>query len=526
MNLEVVVKKSLLASEMKIAKDQFSHLLNIEKEAVHSRYNKQAITEANIDALIEKTTLLFAGVYASLKKTIEKETPQLRKEPVEFTRAYFAYCASEAVLQYLPKEFSGDSFGEHSEHRKPNTSSDAALITSTIRDLAKALSITEHLGQSYGAILTHFQRFKEKAREQIQEQKYQKAYSLVQRVNITNELFTIKGIDKYKGTTLTKKLNAKTSTTEQEDFKQKPKIITLDKQIHAEDILGNNEAKKSIAESVFQLFAADPERGNPFQEDGGFQNIYLLAGDSGTGKTMLAHYAITQAQILSEKYNIPFQAVEIAFDSSLQDGPVQVARYQFSWIVEKKIPTLVIIDEAEDKVHDRGKLFNATHKIATTNEFLRFTDGLTYGLGGNRISFFMTNRPYDVDRALRDRASGGTYHCQGPTTPEEKMIVLRNNIEKNIDQKFVEVDQWESFGELCYTLDLKGRQLREVAKSIIKSSRTNDYPTNFMNMNYEDKRKEIQKRYKPITNEVIEQHIYTIANKKSEVKEASQAFNN
>lgn len=525
MDLEIRVENSLLGSEMKIARDQFQHLLNVGQRTLHSRYNHEEIEEAGVDSMLEKASLLFAGTYNALKKKIATEAPEINTQRVAFKRSYLAYCASEAVLQYVSSEFNGEELVFEAQSKKPNVNSDAALITSALKGLNTGVSSTNHLVETRGSILSYFSEYKHRAKRELVGKEFKDAYKQAKRTTIISDLFRIEGIDEPAAKVLTEKVHDQTKIKASTLFEKPPHIIRLDELIQAKDILGNQRAKEDIKESVFQLFANDPVQGNPFDADGGLRDIYLLAGDSGTGKTMLAQYAISEAVRLSKGYSLPFQAVEIELDDAHQDGPVQIARYQFNWIVEKNIPTIVLFDEAEDKCRDRGQLSNATHKIAVTNEILRFTDGISYPKGAGRLSFFLSNRPYDIDKALRDRAQNGIYHCQGPTTPEEKGTVLRNNLHKSLQKRFIKVDAWEQHGELCYELDLKGRQLREIAKSVVDGSRTNHYPQQFFHMSYEQKLKEIRKRHKPVTDEILQEHIYKIANKKDQVLTAAQEFN-
>jgi len=237
------------------------------------------------------------------------------------------------------------------------------------------------------------------------------------------------------------------------------------------------------------------------------------------------HYGISQAMIFAEKTGKEFEAIDLTFRDAHQDGPVLILKNQLEYISQGDKLFFVSIDDADAKFPSREKLFNAIHRADTGNEMLQFLNGLTYLNRGNYIISFTSNKPFDLDKALRSRLSKGTYYCEGPVTPEQKAKVLENNIRSYLNDNFLKVTKWKEFGELSQELGLQGRDLRSVAELISENSRTNHFPKNFhTKMEYKLQVQEIKKRHVNITNKVVESAIYEIGTKQQELQNASRAF--
>jgi SpoVK/Ycf46/Vps4 family AAA+-type ATPase len=145
---------------------------------------------------------------------------------------------------------------------------------------------------------------------------------------------------------------------------------------------------------------------------------------------------------------------------------------------------IVFLDDCEKYFPDRTTS-RLDHKKDVVTEFLHFTQGLNgYKNRGNYLLIATANLPQTIDKALLSRFGDGVFHCEGPLTSYEKANVLKQNLSKGIEQGFVSVSNWEDIGSLAMKYNLKGRDLYNIARTLLGESRSSmDYFEAYKNSN-------------------------------------------
>ena len=526
MTLELVIKDELLKSKIGVSNVEFSAVLNLQQRALEVKYSSdESVDLDSAKTLVKNASLMFAGAYHSLKETFAEQETFFSSTSPSFQRSYLTTLASEAVLQYVDSSYSDNVSPHSSTVHTPDIRSDSVLITASLKDVITTLKQTVDVTDTKSAVLAYFSSFKQLSKDKLHSFQEKNSLQKANKTTIKGKYFTLRGVEDTIIKSITEPINSANKSKTSSLFTVKPNIITIDELLSAKDILGNEKAKNEIKSSVNNAFAYNfSVNKNPFLEDGGFRQKYLLVGDSGSGKTILVHFAISEALRLSEKHGKEFEAIDLDFTDAHQDGPIKILKHQLDYVSRGDKIYLIAVDEADGKFPSREKLFNAAHKTETGNEMLNFLNGLSYTNKGNYIILFTSNTPHDLDKALRSRLKTGTHYCEGPVTPKQKGKVLENNLRSYLQPKFLKANKWDYFGSLCHDLNLQGRDLRSVAELIASSSRTNHFPGNFMDLSYDVQVREIKKRHTLVTNQVVEKAIYIIGNKTEDIQKAALAF--
>ena len=529
MKLEVIVEDILLKTMIGSAKDEYKPILDLQENALIKRFGTR--TNEAVEALdtLNKSSLMFAGVYQSVKSKLTAEGIFTTAIPDDFKRAYAVYVASEAVVRFLSKDSQGpmqqsftrqrpiSDFNLELELRDYNT------IADVLENLAKYVSGASRAADVKLDITNYFRFLTGYSLKKLQSPSMYAYKETVENLRIKGKYFEVSGLKK------SLKKSSKHKPQKQEAgvaiFEKDPTIITLERRIEKKVVMGNDEALNAVEIAVHHLLAYDPvKKTNPYLFDGGFRQLILLVGDSGTGKTMIFKYGISEAQGIAEAYNLDFVAVALDFEDSYQDGPVQILRHQLSGIVQDNRPYLVFVDEMESKFSARKSVNTAHFEQKTIREFLDFTNGLGYPNRGNYVLLGASNLPDQIDKAIRSRFSKGTYLCEGPKTFEEKARILYNNLLGGINAGYVQISDWRGIGEVAKSLELSGRELAECARDLIEKSRTNHFPANFYQLNFDDKLRVIKSHHDKVRDEKLVRRLYAIAEKKQMVQTAAAQF--
>jgi AAA+ superfamily predicted ATPase len=530
MKLEVIVEDLLLKNMVGSARDEYRPILDLQENALIRRFGTRTTDAVQALETLNRSSLMFAGAYLSVKSKLNSEGIFTESIPDAFKRAYSAYCASQAVIQFLNKKYGGN---EQKQHKNPRPLSgfsmelglrDYNAVADVLENLTKYATGISTADQINSEITNYFDFISYYCLEKICGPVMFAYKDTVDNLKVKGTYFAIAGLARIKKSE-DKKPSNKSSRIEN-SFKKDPTIVTLDKSISKMDVIGNEDALNAVENSVHHLMAYDKnERKNPYLYDGGFKQFILLVGDSGGGKTLTFKYGISEAKRLAELNNLDFMAVSLDFEDSYQDGPLQILRHQLNSIVNDNQAYLIFVDEMESKFSSRKSLGpSESYETKTIREFLDFSNGLGYPNRGNYVLLGASNLPKKIDKAIRSRFKKGTYLCEGPKTTEQKAKVLYNNLIEGINAGYVEVQDWCRMGELAFELNLSGRDLYECATNIIERSRTNHFPQGFFQLNFTDKLKVIKSKHDLIDDTKLEESLYEIADKKEHVEQASLQF--
>lgn len=305
-------------------------------------------------------------------------------------------------------------------------------------------------------------------------------------------------------------------------------IIPKKDRVTYDQVQGNKPSKDFLTSAVKDLMLYNKKtNSNLSLEFGSMNNLALLAGDAGTGKTFTANYAISLATSIAQKYGLDFEAVKLSTDSSYQDGSVLMLKNQLEKISNSNKAQIVFLDDCENLFPSRSSGKVLEHKKQTINEFLHFTQGINgYNMKGNYLLIATANLPESIDKAILSRFGDAVFHCEGPITPDQKANVLKNNLSTAISYGFVDISDWSAIGEYAQKYDLKGRDLSNIAKSILRNSRSNvDYDLLYKNMSSPDKMYSLLKNsYQKITQDDVFTAIRQMANQSVTLIKAQESY--
>ncbi len=165
--------------------------------------------------------------------------------------------------------------------------------------------------------------------------------------------------------------------------------LSKDKDVHFEDVAGQDEEKEEMAEVID--FLKNPRK---YQEMGArIPKGILLVGPPGTGKTLLARAVAGEA-------NVPFFIISGSDFVEMFVG-VGASRVRDMFKVAKQqAPCIVFIDEIDAVGRQRGAGLGGGHdeREQTLNQLLTEMDG--FGANSGVIVMAATNRPDVLDPAL------------------------------------------------------------------------------------------------------------------------------
>ncbi len=466
MTLELVLERELLVNDMNIAKVTYRDQLYILKEAVKLKFNYDSEKKNQAEVLVDDAGLLFAGTYASLESKITKRKP-FTSAPEEFKRSYLTFIASEGVLQYIAKD---EDIEISKSFKRPEISFNRGnynLISDVMEGLTEAFEKSS-LGNPAIITANYLASVRDEALKKIIRKQSLKRD--LQRFSVSSDFFSVEGI-KNTTTTINPTTNEKPLA-----IKEKSKIvydpisltknINLTKPVLFKDIIGNNEAIEHVFKNVRKLLTYDTKLGfNPEQRKRGLNQLIMLIGTPGNGKSMIgqaaAHYALT----IAKKYNKEVEVVKFDFDTAWKSGETQILEHQLTYITQPDKIRIVFLDEIDKYFPSRNETNDQTI-IKTINTFLQIDNPAIYPNAGNYLILATTNRGKNIDPAIISRYSrkNGVIECKGPETSKERIQLIKNYLKKEDVAQFVNVTDWNEIGKR--TQGISARVLSGIAELV------------------------------------------------------------
>jgi AAA+ superfamily predicted ATPase len=461
---EITLEDHLLNSMAADSVNEFGPLL----ENIEIKFNqifKRGTDRAQAVQLAKSAIIAYASVYQTVKHKIRITRKDTAPSEDVVLRNYMAYIASEGVLQTLSDSSNTTLVKKTSSARTPSKFNPRYNLSdqSTLSDIIKLYK--EHLGgvRTLERLSPDIQSFFEYVSEQTIDNLlapkcagYSNQFKDIAVIGkALGKTFRVEGIKRKETGNVVSKGDTRDENVE---HRRGLEEVALEP-VFRDSIVGNEGGKLLVDTEIPCLMFYDPvEQRNPFR---GFMQYLLFKGKKGTGKTMLAKYAMTLANDIAKQNGKPFSLVKLEFEDRFQCGPIDNIRYQLTQISQGNQIYVVFIDEIDTKIPSRKGNGKDDYKKDVIGEFLRFRGNAGYINRNNFVIVATTNKPNDIDPAILDVFD--TVEVAGPVTISEKTQVLYNNLLPGIRRGNVIVENWETIGRSLMSHDFTGRDIMMVA---------------------------------------------------------------
>lgn len=472
MDTELTLDAMLLNRNMNRCETDFeSHFTLIKNKAI-DRFGIMNPGSSQKASHVRNVALRFASIYYTVEEVLTKNGPLGTNPPAELVNAVSAYVAANAIVQINrdaddialenrvvtihPPEFS----------QVDMTSRSRNAIDGILRAYCDYISSGTTLSNLNPDINYFFYRMIKQISEGVIT-KYSLERDKLSKLVVNGPKFRVKGVKEGKnGIKNNGYING--DDMQKKDFETIK--LTEDKRVYEGMVVGNQQATTELYTAVNMLMCyRQKDVMNPFMSGRikkGFKQGFLLIGDTGTGKTMSAFYAMTLAETIAEESSRDLEIVKFNLASSYQDGGIIALQHQIGEICSGEKIYVVFVDELDTKFKARGGEKGGSHyQEEKLGLFLQFLDG-SYPNLGNYMILCTSNNTREVDRALKNGRLERIY-CPGPLTPKEKGEVLAMNFDPHDEERGIIASglDWKLIGDTAYELKLSGRNLRDVAVS-------------------------------------------------------------
>ena len=529
MKLEQIIERKDIEKEMMTSMYSYDfslkELVTVVNREKYSLHEKQKVI-----SLMKNVSLRFSGSYMALKKNFFDKNKLDDLFSLKTTRdenKFLTAIASEYVLKYSLGGFDRKISNCYIDFSKRPFDYLTNVFSEVISKVDKSRTANSPSKRTYSLLKSFFSSLQAEAVNGLSK----KANSFILNdlsltlgsVNI-NSLSVLNYYSLKKNSK--KEIQLKNSSGE-DQFNVKLSNISLNKIVTYDDVQGNYESKNFLRRAVKDLMLYNVKsKINPLLDFGSFNNLVLLAGDAGTGKTFTSYFAISEAKSIAKRFNIPFESVKLNIASSYQDGSLLMLKSQLNEISSSNKAYIVLLDDCEKYFPDRSTS-NLDHKKDIVTEFLHFTQGLNgYTNRGNYLLIATSNLPQTLDKALLSRFGDSIFHCEGPVSAEEKAAVLKQNLSFGLENGFVSIKDWDLIGKRAEEAKLKGRDLYNVAVTILGKSRSSmDYESAYRSASYIDQVKKILlNSYTKISDDDVLMMIDSLAVKNNVIESAQSSY--
>ena len=474
MALDNILNQKLIEEKEKFAAKEYSSYLSTQRFKHEDRETE----------IITNYSKLFLGGFYAAK---EQKKDEVKKLSQEIQRMYFTALSTANILSINQSDLILDVSINNLNFKTSDYESNLRILNNLDNEILKRNININAVANSYFLTLNEI---------------------LIKNLNGIIKDDTIK-------ITKTKSLELKKETIKEEEINLEN---TKFEKINYDDIIGNTDAKNAITTSIKKLFLYDEaKKMNPALQKMQFKQNYLLIGEPGNGKGMLAAYAATLGEEISKKVNKNLKIITMENNSRYQDGPILKLIDYFKTITNTNDLFLIIMDEIDSAFTTRtdNKTQNYQKKLVT--ELLKFTsNSVEYLNKGNYIITAMTNNPTELDPAFLNRMNKGIYLCEGPKTKEEKTTLIKKILYKNVPEDKIQINNWNMISDEIQKTNLSGRELKNCVENILEQNSKKDIPLSLINETYEKKLRFFDE-FKTITEQKVLQEVYrTINNRKIE----------
>ncbi|MFP4568194.1 MAG: AAA family ATPase [Candidatus Woesearchaeota archaeon] len=466
MTLEIILNKEDFAKTIKHSSKVYKDQISLAVDITHTKFKDQPTIQEEAKTLVNETCLLFTSIYSQTEKILENN-PKFSQIPDFYKKNYLTFITTEGILQTMSKYTQIDIVPTIKKPNMAFNKGSYCLMSEFIEDLTETIEKT-YIRNPTKIISNYVANIKDTTSRKLNLSKQLK--NNLKNITIKSEYFEISGLEE----TIFK-------NEQEEDTpiakKQKNKILydpinitqnfSEDNKIQYEDIIGNNEAKYAIKQNIRKLLTYDKEqKQNSEQRIRGMQQLFLLYGMPGCGKSMIGQAAAYQLLDIAKEYKKDVEIVKLDFDTSWKSGEVQILEHQLKYITQPDKIRLVILDEMDKYFRTRNNNESSEDKKVVTS-FLQIDNHAVYPNHGNYIIIATTNKPKDTDKAILDRfQKGGIYCCTGPETPEQKIELLNKTLEKENITDQIDIKNWDVIGQMIKSNYFSGRIINGITQKI------------------------------------------------------------
>ncbi len=444
----------LLDAQASLTKDEMKPVISNIKIVFSEKFGRVSQTFAASD-LSTKIIGAFGGIYGALKQNLKDKRNSQNNEVV---RAYMSYVASEGIIQLL-QNGDDERITLTSDRKKfidfnvDFDKTDQKTIYDIVTHFSNNLLDIPTLSNIKNEISSYFSLISGYCLDKIDSPLMLEHTKEFSNLRIIGKNFVVDGIKKKEVKTI-----SRGRVKDDNDYAKGLTEFVLDP-VKRDDIVANEKGIELIEDIIPCLMHYNPKEQNNFFK--GFPQYILFAGESGTGKTMLARYAMTYAKEIAEKHNLPLSLVKLEFEGKMQYGPVGDLRKQFSEIEQGNRTYIVFLDEIDKKIPSSDGSAREGYRDDIVGEFLRFRGGGDYINKGNYILIGTSNTTKNIHPAILSVCE--IEEVEGPRTKKEKTQVLYNNLSKGVDLGYVQIKDWQKVGGYLDKYDLTGRDLFNIS---------------------------------------------------------------
>ncbi len=453
----VNLEDRLLFNEAAHTLDSMKYKLDNIKLTIYEKFGSSSVSENGYD-LIQKTISEFGAIYGALGKKLKSTR---NEKTNEFIRTYMTYVASEGLIQLLSSK--------HNEHLLVSridmdyffdfninfNKTDRTILVDIINNFHQELQSSQSLSNLKNELNAYFETINNYCLDNLNSPLMSDEFNDFANLKITGKNFVVEGIKKKREQKLSKtKSNKKKLLTK--DLGE----LVLDP-VKKDDIVANEMGIDLIETEIPNLMHYDTKNQiNAFKD---FNQYIIFVGKPGTGKTMLARYAMTYAQNIAQKNNIPLSLVKLDFEDRYQMGPVDNIKNQFSEITKGNRLYIVFIDEIDKKIPSSNGTETEGYRSDIVGEFLRFRGGGDYINKRNYLFIGTSNTPSNIHPAILDVCH--IEEVEGPRTKKEKVKVLYNSLSEGLNLGYVQIGDWKTIGDYLDEANLNARNIVSIASN-------------------------------------------------------------